>query len=111
MELTKEEKERLEGTSGIGKDVKFTVEGGKPAWVPGTIVDEVYVMVEDYKHVLQRIKLREGERRGGNEYAYRTGHWTYRGQKINWGQYIQFLTESEYRELLTKARAKGWPIF
>ena len=110
-ELTEEERAQLEAKSGIGKDVGFKVKGRNGIWNPGTIVDEVYVMVGDYKHVIQRIKLREGERRGGNEYAYRAGHWTYRGGRINWGQYAPFLTETEFGELLTKARAKGWPIF
>ena len=48
----------------------------------------------------------------GSKYGYRTGYYTYdKNMKyIVWGQFTQFLTEKEYNKLLTKARAKGWPI-
>lgn len=79
----------------------------------GIVVDEVYVIVGEYKHLIQRIEFADGAAWGGNKYAYRTGYYTYDANKrhVKWGQYTQFLTESEYRELLLKARQRGWDVF
>ncbi len=103
---------RLESMSGVGRPVTFKNKGGGGHRVMGTVVDEVYKMVGDYKHMIQRVRFAPGISWDGSEHAYRTGYYTYdaRGKVIKWGQYTQFLTESEYQELLHKARAKGWPI-
>lgn len=116
--MTKEQKERLEGKTKKGKEVYFKDKRtGKPTlW--GIVEDEVFVMVNDYKHLLQRIKCATNKLSSngsnsywdGSEYGYRTGYYTYdkNYKKICWGQFTQFLTQKEYSELLQKAKAKGW---
>lgn len=107
--LSAEQRSRLERMSRIGKRVLHKQKGGVGFNLMGTVVDEVYVIVSDYKHMIQKIKFADGMGWGGNEYAYRTGYYTYdaKAKTVRWGQYSQFLTESEYRELLAKAKAKG----
>ena len=79
----------------------------------GTVEDEVYVMVNDYKHMIQRIRFADGMAWGDCTHAYRSGYYTYdAGMKhIKWGQYTQFVTEKEFKSLLSQARNKGWDIF
>ncbi len=78
----------------------------------GTVKDEVYIIVADYKHMIQRIELAEGITRDGSKYAYRTGYYTFDADHnhVLWGQFTQCLTEKQYNELLGKARDKGWSI-
>ena len=112
--MHKEKIIRLEKMSGIGKVVTFRRKSvpGQADRI-GIIEDEVYFMVNDYKHMIQRIKFAENVSWDGSQYGYRTGYYTYdkNMERIRWGQFTQFLTEKEYRELLSKAKAKGWDIF
>lgn len=119
--MNREQERELESKSGIGKSVTFKDKetGENIHW--GNVVDEVYILVGDYKHLIQRIEYPQSADWSGNtaaywdgsKFGYRTGYYTFdnTGRKILWGQYTQFLTEKEYRELLGKARQKGWPIF
>ena len=68
--------------------------------------------VGEYKHLIQRIRFSFGVPWDGR-YGYRTGYYTLSAtaKRLTWGQYTQFLTQTEYRKLLAKARAKGWPLF
>jgi hypothetical protein len=111
--LTDAQRQRLEAMSGMGKRVLFKRKGGDGHRAMGLVEDEVHVIVNDYKHVIQKIKIENGAYQDGSRYAYRTGYYTYdaKRKRILWGHYTQFLTEQEYKELLTRARAKGWPIF
>lgn len=79
----------------------------------GVVEDEVHVMVNDYRHVIQKIRFAEGVAWDGSVHAYRTGYYTYDRNKkrIVWGQYTQFLSEREYKALLAQARAKCWDVF
>jgi hypothetical protein len=78
----------------------------------GRIEDEVYIMVGDYKHMIQRIHYCAPDPMG-DDYGYRSGYYTLDGdaRNVKWGQFSQHLSERQYRELLGKAKAKGWPIF
>ncbi|SRR5579883_516251 len=107
------QRQRLEGISRVGKTIFHKIKGGDGHHRMGIVEDEVYVLVNDYKHVIQKIKIEDGAYWDGSHYAYRTGYYTYdaKRERIVWGQYMQFLTEQEYKELLSKARAKGWAIF
>ncbi len=71
------------------------------------------IIVEDYKHLIQKIELDGKPSTDDSVHGYRTGYYTfsYGMKKIVWGQYTQFLTEQQYRNLLGQARAKGWNIF
>ena len=112
-ELTPQDRQRLESQSMLHKPIKFKTKGTGESWDVGVVEDEVYVIVNDYKHMIQKIRFTEGKGWGDNQFAYRTGYYTfqYNTNKIKWGQFTQFLTESEYKELLGKAKAKGWSIF
>jgi hypothetical protein len=97
--MTTEQQQRLEGMTRIGK----TVWHGPRSM--GTVIDEVFVLVNEYKHVIQKISL------GGTGYAYRAGYWKFNGQRNQWAQATPYLTETEYRQLLAKAKMKNWEIF
>jgi hypothetical protein len=47
-----------------------------------------------------------------SKYAYRWCYWTVTAKedKLSFGQYALFLSESALRNMLAKARKKGWPI-
>jgi len=111
LPLTQPEHDRLEKMSMQGRDVWFKNKGGPGKWLVGRVIDEVYVMVGDYKHLIQKIRFATTGW-DGSEFAYRTGYYTYahRKKSIKWGQYTQFLTEKEYSDLLRKAKDRGWPI-
>jgi len=51
---------RLEAMSGIGKNVRFKKKEGGGSTHMGVVDDEVYIMVGDYKHLLQKIKFNPG---------------------------------------------------
>lgn len=99
--------------SGTGKFVKFKHKGREGYRLIGEIVDEVSVICDEYKHVMQRIRFSPDASNDGCRYAYRTGYWTWTadGKKVVWGQYTQLLSEREQRKMIARARAKGWPIF
>jgi hypothetical protein len=111
--LTDQQRQRLEGATRIGKTILHKDKDGGGYRRMGIVEDEVYIIVNDYKHVIQKIKIECGTYWDGSQYAYRTGYYTYdaKRKRIVWGQYTQFLTEQEYKKLLSKARAKGWAIF
>ena len=111
--MTEAQRARLESMSRMGKDVRFKHKGRRGGHTMGRVEDEVYVMVNDYKHLLQRIRFLDGVSWDGSTHAYRSGYYTYDSDKtrIVWGQYTQFLTEKEYKALLGLARAKGWDVF
>ncbi len=111
--MTEEQRRRLESMSMIGNKITCKDKHGGPMWEPGVVVDEVYVMVSDYKHMIQKIEFSPGESWDGSQFAFRTGYYTYDKEmnKIKWGQFTQFLTEKEYTELLKRAKEKNWDIF
>ena len=108
--MTPDQAKKLEAMSGQGKPVRFKHKGRQGYQEIGEVVDEVYIMSDDYKHLLQKIKFKDGVSWDESKFGYRTGYYTYDGQmkKIKWGQYTQFLTEKEYKALLSKAKEKGW---
>jgi hypothetical protein len=89
-----------------GRDVHFKNKSGPGRWKDGVVEDEVYIIVGDYKHLIQKIRFIDGVSWDGSIFAYRTGYYTFQHGKryIKWGQYTQFLTENEYRTLLQKAK-------
>jgi hypothetical protein len=110
--MTAAQKARLEAMTMVGRKVTFKQKGKPGSYQLGIVEDEVYVLVSDYKHMIQRIRFANGVSWDESEHGYRTGYYTYQAhmQHIKWGQYTQFLTQSEYQVLLAKARERGWPI-
>ena len=70
-----DQKARLERASGIGKEVWFKEKGTQHKVHWGTVEDEVYILVGDYKHLIQRIRLANSWH-DGSAYCYRTGYYT-----------------------------------
>jgi hypothetical protein len=105
-------RKKLEARSMIGRKIWFKEKGETERSEMGVVTDEVYIIVGDYKHMIQRVR-RDVPYWDGCNYAYRTGYYTFdaSGQKLKWGQFTQFLTEEQYRALLAQAREKGWPLF
>jgi hypothetical protein len=112
MEMTKQQRERLKAASCIGKPVHFKEKGGTKRNKMGKVLDEVYIIVSDYKHLIQQIKP-DVPYWDGSRLGYRTCYYTFDAARknIKFGQYTQFLTQKEYAVLLSKAKAKGWSIF
>jgi len=75
----------------IGKPIHFKLKqtGDRTLW--GTVEDEVYIMVDDYKHMIQRFKFAKEISNDDSEYGYRTCYYTLdkKEQKIKWDQYTQ----------------------
>lgn len=111
--MTDEQRRNLEAKTRVGREVIFKNKGSSGHTIMGVVEDEVSIMVAEYKHMIQRIRFAPGVGWDGNTHAYRTGYYTYTAgmKRIVWGQYTQFLSESEYGNLLAKARAKGWNLF
>jgi hypothetical protein len=112
MSPNAEQLTRLEAATRIGKPMWFKDKRTDKRDKWGTVEEEVYIMVGDYKHMIQRIRYCEPDL-AGDEYGYRSCYYTLdrQGRQIRFGQFAQQLTQSQYRELLGKAQAKGWPIF
>lgn len=109
--LSETQKKKLEAATRVGKKVWFKDKYNKKPRLWGTVKDEVYIIVADYKHMIQRIELADGRAGDGSKYAYRTGYYTFDAGKnhVLWGQYTQCLTEKEFNELHNKAK-RDWAI-
>lgn len=110
--MNNKQKAMLEAKSRLGETVYFKDKAtGEPIrW--GIVEDEVFIIVGEYKQMIQRIKFADKVCWDGSKFGYRTCYYTFdkTGKKLLYGQFAQFLTEKEYKSLLKKARDKGWPI-
>ena len=113
MQLQWEEVRRLEAATRVGKEVWLNERGSGMPILWGVVEDEVGLVVDDAKHVIQRIRLANGVSWDKSEFGYKTGSFTIdpRSGGVKWAQYSQVLSEREYGVLLAKVREKGWPLF
>ena len=90
--------QQLEAKTHLGRTVRF--------WGvdKGTVVDEVSVMANERKQVMQRIDH-------GGKFYIRTGYWKLNGSRIRWVRASLFQAEEKFAGLLAEARTKGWKIF
>ena len=105
-----DDEQKLESMTRIGMEVRLIDRQTDRETFSGVVEDEVAIVVEDAKHVIQRIRLADDTRRDGDEYGYRTGTFfvdRHTG-RIKWAQYSQAVTETELQELLALAKKKGW---
>jgi len=114
--MTPIQKGWLADATGLGKKVrlKYKDQEKRPGKrTIGTVVDEVSIIADECKHVLQRIEYSPGMQEDQSNYAYRAGYYilTAKGDGIVFGQYSPLLTESNMRALLHEAHQKRWPIF
>jgi hypothetical protein len=107
--MTENERGILEGATRLNKPVLFKHKGkpGREQW--GIVEGEVSIIVGEYKHVIQRIRLNP-ENWGTNKFAYRGGYYTLKAKtrQLVWGQYSALLLEADFRKLMRKAEKKGW---
>jgi len=103
--MTKEEcLKKLRELNNIGKPVKATVKGTDKRKEMGRIEDLVSHIVDENRYEIQKIKLHKGG------IAYRTCYYTgdskYIGLKF--GGFATIMNESDFSELINKAKKKGW---
>lgn len=121
--MTPYQRKKLDEASTVGRSVWFKNKQTRGQTLWGTVVDEVFIIVgedtdDPYKHMIQKIRpakatFEDEKAWDGSAYFYRTGYYTFKAENkehLIWGQYTQCLTETEYKELLRKAREKGWNI-
>ena len=103
--MTPTQAAKLEASTRLNQTVYHKEKGGSKFIAMGVVEDEVYIIVDDYKHLIQKIRIATHLPWDGSTYAYRTGYYTWSAKKhrIVWGQYTQFLTEKEYKRLLNLA--------
>jgi hypothetical protein len=111
MRITKSQRAALKRATGRGKRVVFKYKGSKRRYEVGTVDDTVSVLLGEYHHLIQRIKLTpEIQKEWKSRYAYRTCYYTLtaRSRRPAWGQYHQLIVGSGFRQLAQKAIKKGW---
>lgn len=113
MKIHWDDQRELESATRVGKQM---MANARDSWTPvvwGVVEDEVSLVVDGAKHVIQRVRLAKGMSWDGSAFGYKTGAFVLdpRNGGVKWAQYSQVLSEGEYAELLARARAKGWPIF
>jgi hypothetical protein len=102
---------KLEQLTTLHNEVYFSYKGDKrrSPWRLGKVVDEVSQFWTDgrdaYKHFIQKI---EGE--GGGGIGFRFCYYTLDGAKIRirFGGFGSYLGESDFKELMKKARRKAF---
>jgi hypothetical protein len=102
----------LEGATRVGKEVWLKA---RDQWTPvlwGVVEEEVSILGDQAKHVIQRIRLADGVAWDASDYGYKVGSFVYddRAGAVRWANHSQLLSEKEVRELLSKARSRGWDI-
>ena len=103
--LTKEQLEKLTSMSMLGRNITFKYKHKPGRYTVGLVEDEVYIIVGDYKHLIQRVKFEDDVSWDGSTHAYRTGYYTYEASRknIKWGQYHPV----SYGERISKFTPEG----
>ena len=90
----------------VGREIWIRTETGVRV-LCGVVEDEVDVLGDGAKHVIQRIRLADG-----GAYGYETGSFVVDPGtgRIKWSERSPVISETDYRELLEKAKTRGWPL-
>jgi hypothetical protein len=110
--MTKAQRAQIESYGAPGSRITFKLKGTSGARSVGIVEDRVYVIVQDYQHFIQRIKLDSPEENDASTYAYRIGYYTWsgNGDRVIFGQYNSLVSERQLTDLLCLAASKGWPV-
>lgn len=104
--MTKKEEclKKLRELDNRGKTITAKVKGTNDEKEIGVIDDLVYQMAGENRYEIQRIKLRKG----GIE--YRICYYTCDANDTHphFAQYAPIMNESDFSELINKAKEKGW---
>ena len=112
-ELTTEQRARLQAMSQIGRPAHFVAKGPTTSTNIGTVVDEVSIISDHFKLMVQQIRHSpEQVDLAGTELAYRFCYYSFTAdmKHIKFGQFALTVSAEELKELLRQARAKGWKI-
>lgn len=103
---------KLDAATRVGKTVQALGRDGTSTLAFGVVEDEVCLVVDGAKYIMQRIRLADGVGWDDSRYAYRFGAFVVdvRTRAIRWTQYTPTMTEREYATLLARA-AEKWPAF
>ncbi|MBI1734547.1 MAG: hypothetical protein HYR51_05175 [Candidatus Rokubacteria bacterium] len=104
--ITAGDEDLLERATRVGREVWIRTDTGVSV-LCGVVEDEVQVLTDGAKHVIQRIRLADGGAHG-----YETGSFVVDPGtgRVKWSQRPQVISETDYRELLEKAKTRGWPL-
>ena len=111
--LTELQRSRLQVMSQTGRPVYFVPKGSTSRMMVGIVEDEVSIIADHCKLIIQRIRhTAERARESGSRFAYRSCYYSYTADlsRIVFGQYAQCVSEREFQDLLNQARTKGWPV-
>lgn len=110
-----EEREALRRATRIGTIVRFRFPADqKRRHVVGVVVDEVSLVRDAHKLVIEKIQYAQHHLWNEDQVAYRLGYfrivrrWT--GFEVRWSTHSMLITESELDFLLRQAQHKGWRI-
>jgi hypothetical protein len=113
----KEKRLALEELDCVGKEVSCTQKGDwsvrRTRQLFGTVEGEVKLIVDDVRHVIQRIVKPDGD------VFYRTCYHTWESRvrknraklQIGYGQFPSLLASKHQAKLFEMARLKGWEAF
>lgn len=101
-----EDEDQLARATRVGREIWTTTDAGARV-LCGVVEDEVDVLTDTVKHVIQRIRLADG-----GAYGYETGSFVLDAGsgRVKWSQRVQVILETDYREMLEKAKTRGWPL-
>jgi hypothetical protein len=112
MMMQWDDEQRLEGSSRLGKEIWLKARDTGLPVVWGIVEDEVGLIVEDARHVIQRVRLVKEMTIDGSDYGYKAGAFVIDPNtgKVKWSQYSLAISERAYRRLLALGKARGWPL-
>jgi hypothetical protein len=99
--------------SQLNRKVYFVGKGTNVRTIVGTVEDEVSIIGDHCKLMIQRIRhTPQQASAAGSTVAYRSCYYSYTAdmKRIVFGQYAQCVSKPEFQDLLKQARAKGWPL-
>ena len=96
--------DRLRNLDNTGKTITGKIKGSDRRESKGKIEDEVFLMVDDNRYVIQKVKLK------GGVTGFRIGYYTCDANyiKLYYGGYSPIMNKSDFTILINKAKDKGW---
>lgn len=116
MTISSDELRLLKSATRVGTITKFRFPGARDSRkYVGEAVDEVALLRDRYKVVIQKVKYPQHHLWDDAECGYRLGYFMISSSyaepsRVVWRNYAMLITESELDFLLRQAEQKGWRI-
>ena len=117
MGLTKEERRLLLEATRVGSTVRFRLPSDrKKRSIVGQVVDEVGLIRDRHKLVVQQIRYAQHHLWDDDDVAYRLGYFSFAWdcmldrEKLVWRYNSVLVTSTELSFLLRQASQRGWSI-